>query len=245
MLLGEISAYRREINSWINKHDQNTGQREIKFIKANQALTKSIKQFFDLNRVAFKISLTLDLLDGYEDLTLDDSLSSLVALQELLYKNRKKSNMSTAEILDNLSNSIFDANQVLGQESAKLDENLTYDKLTNYDKFQLIVGAMSASTVKYYRGLKAFLDENPNMAPISIQEYVSKLVYAQKENPKAINEALDWIKAKTGSKMDVAHNTSIVTGLGGSGKTFAVARLNLGTGKILGFLVLLRVRQTI
>lgn len=231
MLLGEISAYRREINSWINKHNQNTGQREIKFIKANQALTKSIKQFFDLNRVAFKISPTLDLLDGYEDLTLDDSLSSLVALQELLYKNRKKSNMSTAEILDNLSNSIFDANQVLGQESAKLDENLTYDKLTNYDKFQLIVGAMSASTVKYYRGLKAFLDENPNMAPISMQEYVSKLAYAQKENPKAINEALDWIKAKTNSKLDVAHNTSIVTGLGGSGKTFAVARLNLGTGK--------------
>ena len=231
MLLGEISTYRREINSWINKHDQNTGQREIKFIKANQALTKTIKQFFDLNRNAFKISPTLDLLDGYEDLTLDDSLSSIVALQELLYNNRKKSNMSTAEILDNLSNSIFDANQVLGQESAKLDENLTYDKLTNYDKFQLIVGAMSVSTVKYYRGLKTFLDENPNMAPISMQEYVSKLAYAQKENPKAINEALDWIKAKTGSKMDVAHNTSIVTGLGGSGKTFAVARLNLGTGK--------------
>lgn len=231
MLLGEISAYRREINSWINKHDQNTGQREIKFIKANQALTKTIRQFFDLNRVAFKISPTLDLLDGYEDLTLDDSLSSIVALQELLYNNRKKSNMSTAEILNNLSNSIFDVNQVLGQESAKLDENLTYDKLTNYDKFQLIVGAMSASTVKYYRGLKAFLDENPNMAPISMQEYVSKLAYAQKENPKSINEALDWIKAKTGSKMDVAHNTSIVTGLGGSGKTFAVARLNLGTGK--------------
>lgn len=231
MLLGEISAYRREINSWINKHDQNTGQREIKFIKANQALTKTVKQFFDLNRNAFKISHTLDLLDGYEDLTLDDSLSSIVALQELLYNNRKKSNMSTAEILDNLSNSIFDVNQVLGQESAKLDENLTYDKLTNYDKFQLIVGAMSASTVKYYKGLKTFLDENPNMAPISMQEYVSKLAYAQKENPKAINEALDWIKTKTGSKMDVAHNTSIVTGLGGSGKTFAVARLNLGTGK--------------
>lgn len=231
MLLGEISAYRREINSWINKHDQNTGQREIKFIKANQALTKSIRTFFELNRSAFKISPTVDLLDGYEELTLDDSLSSIVALQELLYNNRKKSNMSTAEILDNLSNSMFDTNQVLGQESAKLDENLTYDKLTNYDKFQLIVGAMSASTIKYYRGLKAFLDENTNMAPISMQEYVSKLAYAQKENPKAINEALDWIKAKTGSKMDVAHNTSIVTGLGGSGKTFAVARLNLGAGK--------------
>lgn len=231
MLLGEVSAYRREINSWINKHDQNTGQREIKFIKANQALTKSIRTFFELNRSAFKISPTVDLLDGYEELTLDDSLSSIVALQELLYNNRKKLNMSTAEILDNLSNSIFDANQVLGQESAKLDENLTYDKLTNYDKFQLIVGAISASTTKYYKGLKAFLDGNTNMAPISMQEYVSKLAYAQKENPKAINEALDWIKAKTGSKMDVAHNTSIVTGLGGSGKTFAVARLNLGTGK--------------
>ena len=231
MLLGEIATYRREINSWINKHDQNTGQREIKFIKANQALTKSIRTFFELNRNAFKISPTLDLLDGYEDLTLDNSLSSIVALQELLYNNRKKSKVSISEILDKLSNSIFDANQVLGQESAKLDENLTYDKLTNYDKFQLIVGAMSASTVKYYKGLKTFLDENPNMAPISMQEYVSKLAYAQKENPKAINEALDWIKTKTNSKLDVAHNTSIVTGLGGSGKTFAVARLNLGTGK--------------
>lgn len=231
MLLGEISAYRREINSWINKHDQNTGQREIKFIKANQALTKSIRTFFELNRNAFKISPTLDLLDGYEDLTLDDSLSSIVALQELLYNNRKKSKVSISEILDKLSNSIFDVNQVLGQESAKLDENLTYDKLTNYDKFQLIVGAISASTVKYYKELKTFLDENPNMAPISMQEYVSKLAYAQKENPKAINEALDWIKTKTNSKLDVAHNTSIVTGLGGSGKTFAVARLNLGTGK--------------
>ena len=230
MLLGEISAYRREINSWINKHDQNTGQREIKFIKANQALTKTTRQFFDLNRNAFKISPTLDLLDGYEDLTLDDSLSSMVALQELLYNNRRKSKMSTSEILDSLSKSMFDVNQVLGQESAKLDENLTYDKLTNYDKFQLLVGAISASTIKYYKGLKSFLDGNTNMAPISMQEYVSKLAYAQKENPKVINEALDWIKAKTGSKMDVAHNTSIVTGLGGSGKTFAVARLNLGTG---------------
>lgn len=230
MLLGEISAYRKEINSWINKHEQNTGQREIKFIKANQALTKTIRQFFDLNRNAFKVSPTLDLLDGYEDLTLDDSLSSIVALQELLYNNRRKSKMSVSEILDNLSNSMFDVNQVLGQESAKLDENLTYDKLTNYDKFQLLVGAISASTIKYYKGLKSFLDGNANMAPISMQEYVSKLAYAQKENTKAINEALDWIKAKTGSKMDVAHNTSIVTGLGGSGKTFAVARLNLGTG---------------
>lgn len=230
MLLGEISAYRREINSWINKHDQNTGQREIKFIKANQALTKTTRQFFDLNRNAFKISPTLDLLDGYEDLTLDDSLSSMVALQELLYNNRRKSKMSTSEILDSLSKSMFDVNQVLGQESAKLDENLTYDKLTNYDKFQLLVGAISASTIKYYKGLKSFLDGNTNMAPISMQEYVSKLAYAQKENPKMINEALDWIKTKTGSKMDVAHNTSIVTGLGGSGKTFAVARLNLGTG---------------
>lgn len=231
MLLGEIATYKREINSWINKHEQNTGQREIKFIKADQALTKTIRTFFELNRNAFKITPTLDLLDGYEELTLDDSLSSIVALQELLYNNRNKLKIPISEILDKLSSSVFDVNQVLEQESAKLDENLTYDKLTNYNKFQLIVGALSASTVKYYKGLKTFLDENPNMAPISIQEYVSKLAYAQKENPKAINEALDWIKTKTGSSMDVAHNTSIVTGLGGSGKTFAVARLNLGTGK--------------
>lgn len=231
MLLGEIATYRREIESWIDKHNQNSSQREVKFIKANQALTKTIRQFFDINRSSFKISPTVDLLEGYEDLTLDDSLSSLVSLQQLLYTNRQKAKLATSEILDALSKKMFNPKEILDQSTARLDENLEYKELTDYDKFQFVVSSMSASTIKYYKQLKSFLEENQGMAPISIQEYVSKLAYAQKENPIAINEALEWLKKTTGSKMDIAYNTSVITGLGGSGKTFSVARLNLGTGK--------------
>lgn len=231
MLLGEIATYKREINSWITKHNQNAGQREVKFIKANKALNSTIKQFFDLNRNSFKISPDVDLLDGYEDLTLDDSLSSVVALQYLLYKNKQKYKLTTSEILDSLSKTIFNPKEAISQKSARLDENLTYKELTSYDKFQFIVSSIAASNIKYYKQLKSFLDQNKDMAPIAIQEQVSKIAYSQIENPAVINEALEWLKKKTGSKMDIAYNTTVVTGLGGSGKTFAVAKLNLGTGE--------------
>lgn len=231
MLLGEIATYKREINSWIAKHNQNAGQREVKFIKANKALNSTIKQFFDLNRSSFKISPNVDLLDGYEDLTLDDSLSSVVALQYLLYKNKQKYKLTASEILDSLSKTIFNPKEAIEQSSSQLDEELNYKDLTSYDKFQIIVSSIASSNIKYYKQLKSFLDQNKDMAPIAIQEQVSKIAYSQIENPAVINEALEWLKKKTGSKMDIAYNTTIVTGLGGSGKTFAVAKLNLGTGK--------------
>ena len=40
--LNEIGTYEKEIKSWLNKHKLNSGTREIKFIKADEALTKTI-----------------------------------------------------------------------------------------------------------------------------------------------------------------------------------------------------------
>lgn len=230
-LMQQIQLYKREINEWINKHENNSAQRDIKFIKASKALSSVIQDTFKLNRDAFKISKTVDLLDGYEDLTLDDSLSSVIAVRQLLYKNFMNSGLSVKEVLKSLSPSIFDAKKISELKRAKLDENLTFDKFTQYDKFQLIVSSLVVDPVKYYKKLKEFLDTNGNIAPISIQEYVSNLTYAQQQNPEAINEALAWVKEESGSKLAIADNTTIVEGLGGSGKTFAVAKLNLDTGK--------------
>ncbi len=229
MLLGEIATYSREINSWIAKHEANTAQREVRFIKTDEALIKTINQFFKLNRNAFKISPTLDLLDGYEAQTLDDSLSTIIALQEILHNNFLKSGLNIDEVLDKLSPVIFDRKSALSQDNLVLDENLTYKDFSAYDKFQLIVSSCAASSIQYYQNLRAFLEANNNLAPISSQEFPSKLVYAQQSNAKLINKALEWL-AKD-SKFDVAYNTTISTGVGGSGKTFAVARLNVGTGK--------------
>lgn len=229
MLLGEIATYSREINSWIAKHDTNTAQREVRFIKTDEALVKTINQFFKLNRNAFKISPTLDLLDGYEAQTLDDSLNTIIALQEILYNNFLKSGLNIDEVLDKLSPVIFDKESALSQDNIVLDENLTYKDFSAYAKFQLIVSSCAASSIQYYQNLRAFLEANNNLAPVSSQEFPSKLVYAQQANTQLVNKALEWL-AKD-SKLDVAYNTTISTGVGGSGKTFAVARLNVGTGK--------------
>lgn len=230
-LIQQIQLYKREINQWLNKHENNSAQRDIKFIKASQALSSVIQDTFKLNRDAFKISPTLDLLDGYEDLTLDNSLSSQIAVRQLLYKNFINSGLSVQDVLKALTPSIFDPKQVINQQRAKLDENLTFDKFTQYDKFQLIVSSLIVDPIKYYKQLKKFLDVNDSIAPISIQEYVSSLTFAQQQNPSAINEALNWLKIESGSKLSIIENATIVEGLGGSGKTFAVAKLNLETGK--------------
>lgn len=226
-ILQEILHYKNEINSWLHKNELNTGLRDTKFIKSSEALTKTLNQFFSINRDAFKFS-NIDLLDGYEDLTIEDNLSSTIALQQLLYKNFKQSGLSVSEVLDQLSPKVFNPVQ---PESAQLDENLQYSDLTDYDKFQIIVSSLSVDSIKFYKNLISFLDSDESIAPIAIQEYVGKLAYAQKENPKLINEALEWYKKKSNLGYDIVYNTTIITGLGGSGKTFAAIRLNLQDGK--------------
>ena len=233
-ILGEIAAYKREIQQWIDVHNANTQETEIKFIKAEQALNSGIIEYFKVYRNDFKLSKGIDLLEGYENLTLDNSLSSVIILQELLFNNYNKAianGYTLTQILDEILPKMTKMEGILDQKTAKLDENFTYSNFTDYDKFQLFISSIGASTVNYYRGLDSFLKSNQNMAPISIQEYVSKLAYVQNQNPKLVNNVLEYIKQKTGTRLDIAENTQILTGLGGSGKTFAAARLNLGEGE--------------
>ena len=41
-ILQEILHYKNEINSWLHKNELNTGLRDTKFIKASEALTKTL-----------------------------------------------------------------------------------------------------------------------------------------------------------------------------------------------------------
>ena len=232
-LLGEIAAYRREIQEWLNVHEANTKEAEFKFIKAGQALNKGIIEYFKIYRDSFKLP-NIDLLDGYENLTLDDTLASVISLQELLFNNYNKalaSGYTLEQVLDLVLPKIAKLEGILDQKTAKLDENFTYSNFTDYDKFQLFISSIGASTIKYYQNLNNFLESNQNMAPISIQEYVSRLAYTQNQNSELVNKALAYIKQKSGTKLDIAENTQILTGLGGSGKTFAATRLNLREGE--------------
>lgn len=233
-LINEANNYQKEINSWIERHQRNTADKVQKFIDADVAFNKSRLELYKVNRDAFKISPTLDLLDGYESLALDDSLASIVQIEELLHRNYKKAikNGTTLEqILDAILPKLVNLDSLKSQMTAKLDETITYSKLTDYDKLALLLSNFALSDASFYAKLRDFINTNTDLAPLSIQEYAARLAQAQQNNPELMNQALRYLKNKLGLKLPVLDNTTIITGVGGSGKTQAVAKLSTTNGE--------------
>ena len=231
-LINEADNYSKEINSWIERSKKNSADKVQKFLDSEVAFNKSRLEFYKVNRDAFKINPTLDLLDGYESIALDDSLSSLVQIEEILHRNYKRaiaSGVTIKEILDSILPKIVKIESLKSQLTAKLDDTIEYNKLTDYDKLALLVSNFALSSVDFYTKLKDFITNNANLAPLSIQEYAAKLAQSQQSNPEVINAVLEYLHEKL--KLPILKNTTIITGVGGSGKTQAVARLSTSNGE--------------
>lgn len=231
-LINEADNYSKEINNWIERSKKNTADKVQKFLDSEVAFNKAKLEFYKVNRDAFKINPTLDLLDGYESIALDDSLASLVQVEELLHRNYKKaikSGVTLEEILDTILPKIVKIESLKTQLTAKLDDTIEYNKLTDFDKLALLVSNFALSSADFYTKLKDFINSNANLAPLSIQEYAAKLAQAQQSDPQVINAVLEYLNKKL--HLPILRNTTIVTGVGGSGKTQAVARLSTTNGE--------------
>lgn len=231
-LINEADNYSKEINSWIERSKKNTADKVQKFLDSEISFNKARLEFHKVNRDAFKINPTLDLLDGYESIALDDSLASLVQIEELLHRNYKKaitSGVTIKEILDAILPKIVKIESLKSQLTAKLDDTIEYNKLTDYDKLALLVSNFALSSADFYTKLRDFITSNANLAPLSIQEYAARLAQAQQSNPEVINSVLEYLNEKL--NLPILKNTTIITGVGGSGKTQAVARLSTSNGE--------------
>lgn len=231
-LINEADNYSKEINSWIERSKKNTADKVQKFLDSEVAFNKAKLEFYKVNRDAFKINPTLDLLDGYESIALDDSLASLVQVEELLHRNYKKAikaGVTLEEILDAILPKIVKIESLKTQLTAKLDDTIEYNKLTDFDKLALLVSNFALSSADFYTKLRDFINSNANLAPLSIQEYAAKLAQAQQSDPEVINTVLEYLNKKL--HLPILRNTTIVTGVGGSGKTQAVARLSTTNGE--------------
>lgn len=231
-LINEANIYESEIDSWLGLHQRNTADKVKKFTEADVAFNKTRLEFYKVNKDAFKINPTLDLLDGYESISLDESLSSLVQIEELLHRNFKKAvkNGTTLEqILDAILSKIVNLENLKTQKISKLDENIAYPKLTDYDKFAILISNFALSSADFYTKLKQFITDNKNIAPLSIQEYAAKISQAQQSNPEIINGTLKYLAAKF--NLPYLENTTVITGVGGGGKTQAVAKLSVSNGQ--------------
>ena len=231
-LINESDSYIKEIDQWIQRSQANTADKVKKFIEADLALNTSKLEFIKVNRGAFKINPALDLLDGYEDLVLDNSLTSVVKVGELLHRNYKKAVQAgekLEDILDAILPKIVNLDSLKSQLTAKLDEALQYSKLTDYDKVVMLISNFAVSESDFYRKLKDFINNNQGIAPLSIQEYASKVTQAQQQDPELINKVLQYLRTKLKlENVPILENTTVVTGVGGSGKTQAVAKLSVG-----------------
>lgn len=230
-LINEMNLFQTEVEEWLALSRFNAGNKVNKFKNAETAYIKTVQELFRTNREAFKLTPHCDLLEGYEDL--DPTLMNLAKIQQLLYNNYKKAldnGMKMEDILTLLIPKITVADDLKQQLTAKLDDTLTYAKLTSYDKFSIVLTAMALSPKQFYTQLVDFINANNNLAPLSIQEVVSSMVLAQQSDHELVNKALEVVQKLAGIPTPILYNTTIVTGLGGAGKSALIAKMSGGDG---------------
>jgi hypothetical protein len=93
-----------------------------------------------------------------------------------------------------------------------------------------VTSAMIYNPDNFYLDYKKFVEDNKGtenkkgIAPLSMQRHVMRIKKAQENNMGFVNDMLDLFKEWTKSKNPVFYNATIVTGIGGSGKTSVVAK---------------------
>lgn len=227
-LLNEVSSFIKEATNWIELSRINTSNKARKFAVAEEKYNKSVSEFYKANRDSFKISPEIDLLEGFETIGEIDTPLGVARVEQLLHNNYlkvKAKGITIEQILDAILPKITNINEVTSQLTSKLDENLDYSKLTSYDKLSLVIRSFAISPKKFYNILLKFIQDNDNIAPLSIQEEVAKTVLAQQEDPELINQILKYLSSKLKISLPILENTSIVLGLGGAGKSAIIARI--------------------
>ena len=227
-LLNEVSSFIKEATNWIELSRINTSNKARKFIVAEGKYNKSVSEFYKANRDSFKINPEVDLLEGFETLGETDTPLGVARVEQLLHNNYLKARakgVTIEQILNAILPKITNMNEVVSQLTSKLDENLDYSKLTSYDKLSLVIRSFAISPKKFYNTLLKFIQDNDNVAPLSIQEEVAKTVLAQQADPELINQTLNYLASKLKISLPILENTSIVLGLGGAGKSAIIAKI--------------------
>lgn len=233
-LLNEVYSFIIEANNWIELSRNNTSNKARKFTEAQSKYVDTVSQFFRDNRDGFKVNPEVDLLSGYEAIENPNTILGVAKTEQLLHNNylkAKAKGVTIEQILDAILPKITNTNELISQLTSKLDENLDYSKLTSYDKLNLVVRSLALSPKTFYANLLKFVQDNGNIAPLSIQEEIAKTVLAQQNDSNLINSVLNYLSNKLKIALPILENTSIVLGLGGAGKTAVIARMASSEGE--------------
>lgn len=241
MAINQIDELLDEIDesnplSWVNLSQNNKINKRRKFEDAAKAFASARVGFFNVNRDKFVFDLNgnrVDLLDGYETIASGDDSIKIHEIENLYYKNLHallKSGVSFKDILkqSQILQKITDLEKVVDQVTSQLDDKITYDKLTSFDKvvYFLTISGISANDFQYFN--KTRIQENETeekqIAPLTIQQYTTRVAMAKIHNPDIFNEAIEYIQEETNDKRPFLQNIIFVDGSAGVGKSQVIAR---------------------
>ena len=226
--LQSLDSYQKEINVWINRAKNNQVNKVKMFTEFDAKFEQIKENFFRKNLPHFELPDGANLLDGFVDK--GNSFENVLEYERCLYKNTQKALRNGTSMKDIFSviTKIINPSMAITQKISNLDLNLK--DLTDYDKFVYIISSMGYNPDNFYTDYKEFIKNNEKIAPLSMQKHAIRIKKAQENNMDFINNMLDLFKEWTGSKSPVLYNTTIITGIGGSGKTSVVAKAVMTEG---------------
>lgn len=223
--------------SWLWLSGQNEINKAQQFIRADRAWSKASYDLFGQNANNFKFNYEgedYDLLKGFETVpqvqsNTKDALVHLNKLFNLFYNNVQelvKKGWTYRQIWERsgILKKITTLGNVSQQKTCSLDENITLDRMTDYDKVVFLATIAAMDSTKFYSYLQSRVNEEDGIAPLTIQEWVSRVGIAQIENPDIFNQTLEYIQQETGDLRPIIYNAVYIGGNAGAGKTRVVGR---------------------
>lgn len=224
------------IGSILAIQEANTAQKKQQFIRADKALTSTIYEIFQQGLGTqvnfFNVTLagnTVNLLEGVTLLGgLKGDVSDNVLVNQLMdtfhdnIEKLVKQGFKYDEILEQVFEKFTKVKDTARQLSSNLDEHLNFSSLTAYDKVIMLSTMAAMRSSDFYAFLKRRIIAEANIAPLSIQEWTTRIGVAYTNNSEVFKAALNYI-SKGQDKLPIL-NGIFIAGGGGTGKTSVVAK---------------------
>lgn len=238
--VGVLNPQTGEYNqgSWFSLSNQNKINKAKQHIKANKAwnlvlynlfsgLSKSNSFKFEYNGEEY------DLLKGFNqipEVNKDTKDSEIYNNQvfDLFYKNIKElidKGWTYKQIWERsgLFTKILDPKEIIEQKTASLDENITIDRLTQYDKMIILLTTAGLNSTQFYDYLQKRINEEDKIAPLTIQQWVSRVGVSYINNPQLFHDTINYLY-QTFAPDKIPIFGIYVGGDAGSGKSSVVGK---------------------
>lgn len=222
-----MNQYVAEINDWINLSNSNNVNKIRKFVLTDRAFNVALYDALRSRDLKVKIDeVEFDLLEGLVEDTSEPEIK-LFNAEQILHRNfqiaLQKSGLTVSEFLQKtglLEKLVPSTSNISKQRVASLTDTLKKEDLTDFDLIQYFAQVLTLNPSEFYSELKSKVKKNEDVAPITAQEYSTKLAKAIAN--KQYRDIMKFAYEKSGSELPFLGNTLIIPGVAGAGKTAVV-----------------------